>query len=114
MARLPACREAYLLPDPGVSRFAGSATRARSALPGRQQPIPAKVDQRNELSAIRSNPHSYRDPAASDGEQPILTRSPVGRFMPSLYDEIAKHVLPETSTRDKVEATAHAKRLNRA
>jgi hypothetical protein len=48
----------------------------------REQPIPAKVDQRNELPAIRSNPHSYRDPAASDGLQPILTRSPVGPFMP--------------------------------
>jgi hypothetical protein len=26
MARLPARREAYLLPDPGVSRFAGTTT----------------------------------------------------------------------------------------
>jgi hypothetical protein len=55
-------------------------------LPGRQQPILAKVNQRNELPAIRSNPHSYWDPAASDGEQPILTRLPVGPFMPEHVD----------------------------
>jgi hypothetical protein len=66
---------------PRVSQIAGSATRA---LPGRQQPIPAKVDQRNELPAIRSNPYSYRNPAASDGQQPILTRSPVGPFLPEI------------------------------
>src|SRR5881397_3781384 len=44
------------------------------APPSRQQPVPAKVDPQNELLAIRSNPHGYRDPAASDGQQPILTR----------------------------------------
>jgi hypothetical protein len=38
------------------------------------------VDHGNELPAIRSNPHCYKDPAASDGQQPILTSSPVGRF----------------------------------
>jgi hypothetical protein len=31
------------------------------ALPGRQQPIHAKVNHWNELPAIRSNPHSYMD-----------------------------------------------------
>jgi hypothetical protein len=36
----------------------------RCALPGRHQPILAKVDHRNELPAIRSNPRSYWDPAA--------------------------------------------------
>jgi hypothetical protein len=65
-----------------MSPSAGSATRAR--YPG-QQPIPGKVDQWNELPAIRSNPHSYRNPAASDGQRPILTRSPVGPFMPEPY-----------------------------
>ena len=57
----------------------------------RQQPIPAKVDQRNELAAIGSNPHSYRDPAASDGQQPIPTRSRVGPFMPS--DSLTRQTL---------------------
>jgi hypothetical protein len=42
-----------------------------SALPGKQQPIPAKVNRWNELPAIRSNPHSYRDPAASMANSPF-------------------------------------------
>jgi hypothetical protein len=74
------------------------------AQPGRQQPIPAKVDARNELLAIRSNPHGYRDRAASDGQQPILTRSRVGPFMPWA---------PATSSRPRAERVAGA-RLRRA
>jgi hypothetical protein len=43
------------LPDPGVSRFAGSTTRA----PPGQQPIPAKTDQPNGLAADALNPQGY-------------------------------------------------------
>jgi hypothetical protein len=82
---------------PRVSQIAGSTTRARCALPGRRQPIPAKVDQRNELPAIRSNRYSYRDRAASDGQQPVLTRSSVGPFMPKKAHRIRAPVEPTRS-----------------
>src|SRR5712691_7981213 len=53
-----------------VRNWAPPADPTRGRYPGGNSPFPAKVDQRNELPAIRSNPHSYRDPAASVGEQP--------------------------------------------
>jgi hypothetical protein len=45
----------------------------------------------------------------------VITLRRTSRFtVYALFDEVAKHVLPETSTRDKAEATAQVKRLNRA
>src|SRR5712691_2701151 len=69
-----------MLPRPARVAFCGKCDAW--ALPGRQRLIPAKMNQLNELPAIRSNPYGYKDPAAADGQQPILARSPVGPFMP--------------------------------
>jgi hypothetical protein len=69
------------------------------ALPGRHPPIPAKVDQKNELPAIRSNPGSYRYPAASDRQQPFSRGRRWGRSSP---DECVE-VTPQSIRLRKVE-----------
>ncbi len=65
--------------DHGRSRPSRLGVRAARCPP---RPIPRQWTTGVSYPRIRSNRHSYRDPAASDGQQPILTRSPVGPFMP--------------------------------